>query len=231
MKELTIEYKAKAYDEAYKKVAVRFGSNVADEIFLKDSELQEVSYYIPEGFHAEIEGNKVIIKKGEQKPAGKVEPKFKVGDKIRKKTPSSFDRDMQVERIEKDYYVCNHIGKLSSEVVPFSKESSYELIEQNPAWSEGDEEMYKEVLTDIIYAKNDLEVKECLGLSKRAMEAFNWFSKRYKSLRPQNRWKPSDEQMDALYTYIYNPQYFNSPDPRMELVESVYKDLKKLREE
>lgn len=35
----------------------------------------------------------------------------------------------------------------------------------------------------------------------------------------------------ALYTYIYNPQYFNSPDPRMELVESVYKDLKKLKEE
>ena len=35
----------------------------------KDSELQEVSYHIPEGFHAKIEGNKVIIKKGEQKPA------------------------------------------------------------------------------------------------------------------------------------------------------------------
>jgi len=32
----------------------------------KDSELQEVSYHIPEGFHAKIEGNKVIIKKGEQ---------------------------------------------------------------------------------------------------------------------------------------------------------------------
>lgn len=35
----------------------------------KDSELQEVSYYIPEGFHAEIEGNRVVIKRGEQKPA------------------------------------------------------------------------------------------------------------------------------------------------------------------
>lgn len=70
------------------------------------------------------------------KPAYKVEPKFKVGDKIRKKTPSSFDRDMQVARIEKDYYVCNHIGKFSSEVVLFSKESSYELIEQKPTWSE-----------------------------------------------------------------------------------------------
>ena len=52
-----------------------------------------------------------------------------------------------------------------------------------------------------------------------------------KSLRPQNKWKPSSEQMEALYTYIYNPQYFNSPDPRMELVESIYKDLKKLKEE
>ena len=39
-------------------------------------------------------------------------------------------------------------------------------------WNEEDEEMYKEVLTDIIYAKNDLEAKECLGLSKRAMKAF-----------------------------------------------------------
>ena len=35
----------------------------------KDSELQETSYYIPEGFHAEIESNRVVIKKGEQKPA------------------------------------------------------------------------------------------------------------------------------------------------------------------
>ena len=35
----------------------------------KDSELQEATYYIPKGFHAEIEGNNVIIKKGEQKPA------------------------------------------------------------------------------------------------------------------------------------------------------------------
>lgn len=35
----------------------------------KDSELIEASYYIPEGFHAEIEGNNVVIKKGEQKPA------------------------------------------------------------------------------------------------------------------------------------------------------------------
>jgi hypothetical protein len=35
----------------------------------KDYELHEATYFIPEGFHAEIEGDKVIIKRGEQKPA------------------------------------------------------------------------------------------------------------------------------------------------------------------
>ena len=32
----------------------------------KDSELQEVTYYIPKGFHAEIDDDKVVIKKGEK---------------------------------------------------------------------------------------------------------------------------------------------------------------------
>ena len=33
----------------------------------KDSELQEVTYYIPQGYYAEIEDNKVVIKQGEKK--------------------------------------------------------------------------------------------------------------------------------------------------------------------
>ena len=35
----------------------------------KDSELQEVAYYIPKGFYAEIDNDKVIIKKGEKPTA------------------------------------------------------------------------------------------------------------------------------------------------------------------
>ena len=46
--------------------------NIEDEIEIpfgaKDSELQEETYFIPDGFHAEIDGDKVVIKKGE-KPA------------------------------------------------------------------------------------------------------------------------------------------------------------------
>jgi len=82
----------------------------------------------------------------------KAEPKFKVGDKIRRKAPSPCDKDMQVARIEKDYYICNHIGKFSSEVVPFSKESCYELIEQKSAeWSEEDSVRLQRIIDFLWY--------------------------------------------------------------------------------
>ena len=45
----------------------------------KDSELQEATYYIPKGFHAEIDDDKVVIKQGKQKPAWSEED-----EKIRK---------------------------------------------------------------------------------------------------------------------------------------------------
>jgi hypothetical protein len=80
MKELSIEEKAKAYDEAYKKVAVRFGSNVADEIFLKDSEdekiRKEILSFLKEGkpYHCPNSAKRQkwsvwLEKQGEQNPA------------------------------------------------------------------------------------------------------------------------------------------------------------------
>ena len=129
-------------DERIRKVLIELSKEVAQEQFFtnRGTNLQNVIAWLE--------------KQGKQNLANsaktcKVEPKFKVGDKIRRKEPRSFDKDMQVARIEKDYYVCNHIGKFSSEVVPFSKESSYELIEQNPAWSE-----------DIEYIRTDAFIKK-----------------------------------------------------------------------
>lgn len=109
----------------------------------------------------------------------------------------------------------------------------YRVCESTSNWSEGDEEMYKEVLTDIIYAKNDMEAKECLGLSKRAMKAFNWFSKRCKSLRPQTTWKPSSEQMYILNwvaNILLNHDGIVEEEASKKL-QSLYNDLKKLIEE
>ena len=97
--------------------------------------------------------------------------------------------------------------------------------EQKPAeWSEEDENNINSIISrlevDISYWESRSKIR-----TNEDKKLIDWL----KSLRPQNTWKPSSEQMDALYTYIYNPQYFNSPDPRMELVESLYNDLKKLK--
>ena len=47
-------------------------TNIEIPFGASDSELQEVDYYIPKGFHAEVKDDRVVIKK--------VEPKFKVGN-------------------------------------------------------------------------------------------------------------------------------------------------------
>lgn len=47
-----------------------------------------------------------------------------------------------------------------------------------------------------------------------------------KSLRPQSTWKPSDEQIGSLKLFIeHSPDYVYS-----EALQSLYNDLKKLRE-
>lgn len=50
---MTIEEKTKAYDEAYKRAAIRFGSNVADELFpeLKESEDERIRKALIKGFN------------------------------------------------------------------------------------------------------------------------------------------------------------------------------------
>lgn len=59
---------------------------IEDEIEIpfgaKDSELQEETYYIPKGFHAEIEADKVVIKKGEKSAAWSDEDEHRVEDTI-----------------------------------------------------------------------------------------------------------------------------------------------------
>lgn len=48
----------------------------------KDSELQEATYYIPKGFHAEIDDDKVVIKKGEKPAEWSEENEHRVKDTI-----------------------------------------------------------------------------------------------------------------------------------------------------
>ena len=55
------DFKNKELKEIETEIEIPFGA--------KDSELQEATYYIPKGFHAEIDDDKVVIKKGEKHTA------------------------------------------------------------------------------------------------------------------------------------------------------------------
>ena len=79
--------------------------------------------------------------------------------------------------------------------------------EQKPAeWSEDDEQILKGIL-DCYKSMNP--------------DWRNWL----KSLRPQNHWKPSDEQIRPLE---YAIEYFKKRKNDTTYLESLYNDLKKL---
>jgi hypothetical protein len=86
--------------------------------------------------------------------------------------------------------------------IPFS--------EQKPAWSEEDEKMLNDILM--------------CGEHHCYLDAGNiaWL----KSLRHQKQWKPSDEQMEALYDSI--PENVMEISEREMLLNELYKNLKKL---
>ena len=64
--------------DAEKKVLKKIGYEIEIPFGTKDSELQEVTYYIPKGFHAEIDDDKVVIKKGEKPTAWSEEDETKL---------------------------------------------------------------------------------------------------------------------------------------------------------
>lgn len=87
-------------------------------------------------------------------------------------------------------------------------------IEQNPAWSEEDELILKEIISDYESASKSF----CGHQGK-----LDWL----KSLRP-NHWKPSEEQIEALERCV---EYLEESDNEdAEEIESLHNDLKKLKE-
>ena len=79
------------------------------------------------------------------------------------------------------------------------------------AWSEEDKDYYDAIITKLEVMQDDA------ALTDNQMEFL-------KSLRPQKQWKPSDEQISALFKVIPT---FCSSNP----VFSLYNDLKKLKGE
>lgn len=88
--------------------------------------------------------------------------------------------------------------------------------EQKPAeWSEEDRLHYANVLEALEYVKG---CKSDYDKIEAVKSDITWL----KSLRPS--WKPSEEQMEALATYVNGPSFLGTT----EHLESLYQDLKKL---
>ena len=93
------------------------------------------------------------------------------------------------------------------------------MFEQNPAWSEEDEKLINSIIELIDNGALDRDEKD-------------YFIEKLKSLRPQNTWKPSDEQIKVckeVYADILSAKGFDLSTVNSEL-NRMEEQLKKLRE-
>lgn len=157
--------------------------------------------YVGEG---ELLGKKI----SNQKTADKVEAKFKVGDFI------------QFKGMGHTRYTIKEVCGLSHYINTCDKrmdmsytDANFELVEQKPAaWSHIDENRINNIC-DFIQGHTNFT-----DSAKEAAVVF------LKSLKDRYTWKPSKEQMEALWNVYQGGQ------EQAELA-TLYNDLKKLREE
>ena len=139
----------------------------------KDSELQEATYFIPKGFHAEIDGDKVVIKKGEKKPTNLAKGEDYGIDglynaiRILEKTLG------KVEGYQTDDGILEHECAISA---------VKKLYEQKSVWSEEDELMWKSIL---------IHVNSFTGNEKKV----DWLKDLKERVQPQTKqeWSEEDE--------------------------------------
>ena len=255
MKELSIKEKAERYDELLEKLRkAKEDNNVCDERYccviddivpeLKESEdegirkglIDFVNQY-GDNFYGQISKEHAIAwleKQGEQKHQYKSRPRYVGEEELLGANKQGEQKSAENEELtEFDKAVGVSIGTWnpkSPEQIQSVKAVSKKLLklakkqindEQKPAeWSK-DDEQYLLVCKNAL-SKYQVSDKWDAGIISR------WLEERLKSLRPQNRWEPSDEQMTALRRMkaaiagegeIYKP------------LNSLYEDLKKLRKE
>jgi hypothetical protein len=145
------------------------------------------------------------LKKIEQKPVDKVEPKFKIGDTIK----DPYGDTYHIIEIENDSYKSD-----DGRFILFTNEKFYTLF--NPAWSEEDEKIINKLIAvvELYYGiGDDLDKQMCLS----------WL----KFIKDRVAWKPSEEQMKALND-LNLTGCISYAGQGQELI-NLYNDLKKLK--
>lgn len=182
------------------------GLNIDIPFGVKDSELEEVSYDIPKGYHAEIEDNKVVIKKGE------------------KKHTEWSDEDYVMQRAALEILMASPklvSSTILKESVIVWLKSIKERIQPQPKqeWSEEDEDMRDDIIRYLKRLSGDM-----VSPNQPYQKEIQWL----KSLRTQTTWKPSGEQMRVLDLAIRCG--INRGTTEETTLVSLFNDLKKLTE-
>ena len=166
------------------------------------------------------------IEDGERKHTDKVEPKFKVGNKIKLAIEPKYPAREIIAIRDDAYYFDERV------YLPFSRQDEWELVEQKPVedrymegYLNGTNDALKTLKSDA-WSEEDLYKIEHALFGTYAVDIATRILNKIKSLRPQSQWRPSDEQMKALsginvtgcISYIGQGQ---------ELI-NLYNDLKRL---
>ncbi len=180
-----------------------------------DSDLQVETYFIPNGFHAEIDGDKIVIKQGKQKHTDKVEPKFKVGDKVR----SIIDGfECTIESIDNTCYYGDTTN------FDIQDQDGWELVEPKPVtWSEEVEA----AISLLKHIAEEQEKDDCPHNANDLRKAAQYLE----TCRLQSQWKPSDRHMKALYRIIEDNELTKCKSENEIAIEDLANQLEKLRKE
>lgn len=138
-------------------------------------------------------------KQSEQKPVDKVEPKFKVGQTIKKE---GFNLGFTIVKIEDGFYY-NDMG----DYFPFTDQDNWKLVEQKPAWSEEDGTYSDHIITAIKLYYTDDKGKE----NPWREELLRWFKSLKDRVQPQPKqeWSEEDREMINLLIAIFRVSYPN----------------------
>ena len=240
MKELSIEEKAKAYDKVREKIAVRFGTNVAEEIFseFEESEDERIRKGLINYFNHHKNGINIFYGiKGDDILAW-LEKQGKSSDQIHYWTEEEIEpiisdylrgaehyggmiarlRCLKPKSLEKQAQKSAIEMKSAKESLGIDSDTYNEIVdeciygEQKPAWSEEDEKKFVDACIMLDWYKGN-----------------NWWTAQYikdwlKSLKDRYTWKPSDEQMADLWNMLCECRPADH-----QLLQDIYYGLKKLR--
>ena len=132
-------------------------------------------------------------------------------------------RDTLLTKMKESGYTFD-FEKKELEITDFSKHLKYDpdapsITEQKPAWSEEDEEMLTEIITDVKFAQERNPQSQINQIIFE--EETNWL----KSIKDRITWRPSEGQMKAL-EYIINNAHNTSHS--CKIAKELLEQLKKL---